>query len=575
MFKQVKRRAGLGLLALVMSAGLNPAIADPGADDWIELPVVVNLYKGCSVTKAESEAYVKRANEVLKQAKIKLKIVHTNESFEVGNNDANQSGTEDAEAERKGKEELKNKAEGKGIKINFTDNPWTEKPGTNAWAKHKSPVIFLKENADAAKQTEKTGNTIAHEICHVLTIDYDLYTADSKGRLMHGTDGRTGTTLTDAEKEEIRKEAAKRGKIQEKPAGPPPSTPKQKETALGFNGNPASPNDHLGVKDAMVTAEQGDFEYAFRINTGGLVPAGVPDNYLFVLDIDADPATGVPCFGVPGAEFLIQVQPDPLADIVFVMGQDLLVPTNQIFTEGTLITEMKFQEVIDGMIGTPEPAFDAVDFKLPIGFFGPPISDTATVVALSADGFGPVDGLAMELDRLDGFRGPIVMTSDGEIDAAGGEAFTVSGGEFTPGALLDIELDDELIGGVPANGIGDFGTLLSLPPTTPTGTYFLTVSDPLTGDFGFAVIDVIGLPPCPADLTGSSDPNDPSYGVPDGDADGDDFFFYLDAFSSGNLGVCDLTGSSDPNDPSFGLPDGDCDGDDFFFYLELFAQGCP
>ncbi|MFG0327815.1 MAG: M12 family metallo-peptidase [Phycisphaerales bacterium JB037] len=81
--------------------------------------------------------------------------------------------------------------------------------------------------------------------------------------------------------------------------------------------------------------------------------------------------------------------------------------------------------------------------------------------------------------------------------------------------------------------------------------------------------------PCPADLTGSSDPNDPSYGIGDGDADGDDFFFYLDAFASSNLSVCDLTGSSDPNDPTYGSADGDCDGDDFFFYLDLFAQGCP
>ena len=38
---------------------------------------------------------------------------------------------------------------------------------------------------------------------------------------------------------------------------------------------------------------------------------------------------------------------------------------------------------------------------------------------------------------------------------------------------------------------------------------------------------------CPADLTGSSDPNDPTYGQPDGDADGDDFFFYLDLFAAG------------------------------------------
>ncbi|MFG0325966.1 MAG: choice-of-anchor tandem repeat NxxGxxAF-containing protein [Phycisphaerales bacterium JB037] len=92
---------------------------------------------------------------------------------------------------------------------------------------------------------------------------------------------------------------------------------------------------------------------------------------------------------------------------------------------------------------------------------------------------------------------------------------------------------------------------------------------------GGAGIVVRGTLRCPADLTGSSDPNDPSFGVPDGDADGDDFFFYLDAFSASNLGVCDLTGSSDPNEPSFGSPDGDCDGDDFFFYLDLFVGGCP
>ncbi len=55
---------------------------------------------------------------------------------------------------------------------------------------------------------------------------------------------------------------------------------------------------------------------------------------------------------------------------------------------------------------------------------------------------------------------------------------------------------------------------------------------------------------CAADLTG------------DGQADSDDFFAFLDAFASGDLGVCDIDG------------DGDCDADDFFGYLDLFALGC-
>ncbi len=55
---------------------------------------------------------------------------------------------------------------------------------------------------------------------------------------------------------------------------------------------------------------------------------------------------------------------------------------------------------------------------------------------------------------------------------------------------------------------------------------------------------------CGADLDG------------DGDADADDFFSYLDAFASGDLGVCDVDG------------DQDCDADDFFGYLDVFAAGC-
>ncbi len=79
---------------------------------------------------------------------------------------------------------------------------------------------------------------------------------------------------------------------------------------------------------------------------------------------------------------------------------------------------------------------------------------------------------------------------------------------------------------------------------------------------------------CPADFTGSGNPNDPSYGVPNDAVDADDFFFYLDLFAGGDEGA-DLTGSGNPNDPAYGIPDGVIDADDFFFFLDLFVQGCP
>ncbi|MCC6284783.1 MAG: hypothetical protein IT439_05700 [Phycisphaerales bacterium] len=88
-------------------------------------------------------------------------------------------------------------------------------------------------------------------------------------------------------------------------------------------------------------------------------------------------------------------------------------------------------------------------------------------------------------------------------------------------------------------------------------------------------IDVPPAPACPADLSGSTDPNDPSYGVPDGNVDSSDFFYFLDQFVAGNLAVADLSGSSDPNDPSYGVPDGTVDSSDFFYFLDIFVQGCP
>lgn len=39
--------------------------------------------------------------------------------------------------------------------------------------------------------------------------------------------------------------------------------------------------------------------------------------------------------------------------------------------------------------------------------------------------------------------------------------------------------------------------------------------------------------------------------------------------------AADLSGSSDPNSPLYGVPDGIVDASDFFYYLDRFVQGCP
>ncbi len=61
----------------------------------------------------------------------------------------------------------------------------------------------------------------------------------------------------------------------------------------------------------------------------------------------------------------------------------------------------------------------------------------------------------------------------------------------------------------------------------------------------------------------------------DGARDADDFFAYLDLFAGGDARA-DMTGSSNPADPGYGLPDGVIDADDFFYFLDAFRLGgCP
>ncbi|MFG0327206.1 MAG: GC-type dockerin domain-anchored protein [Phycisphaerales bacterium JB037] len=184
---------------------------------------------------------------------------------------------------------------------------------------------------------------------------------------------------------------------------------------------------------------------------------------------------------------------------------------------------------------------------------------------------------------LDGV-GSLIMDGSMTIDAPGEIEIEIEG--------TNLSQFDRFTGGGTWN-LG--GTLRVIPDAsyTPTigDTFSIITGSSITGRFDDIIVPlpqveaawrVAYLPnevrlilSCAPDFTGSSDPNDPSYGIPDGDSDADDFFYLLDAFVTGNTEVCDLTGSSDPNDPTFRIPNGVCDADDFFFFLDRFVGGCP
>ncbi|MCA9287526.1 MAG: hypothetical protein KDA05_03020 [Phycisphaerales bacterium] len=143
----------------------------------------------------------------------------------------------------------------------------------------------------------------------------------------------------------------------------------------------------------------------------------------------------------------------------------------------------------------------------------------------------------------------------------------------------------------------DAGNTPLVPPgvTTDAAGNPRFADDPIMPDTGIGPAPVVdigafefqapGLGFCQADLTTGAIPGTPGYGIPNGIVNNDDFFYYLNLFTS-ELGCgvgpgltrCpsppDLTTTAIPGTPGFGILDGFISNDDFFYYLTLFAQGC-
>ncbi|MHC4735566.1 MAG: hypothetical protein ACYTDW_14095, partial [Planctomycetota bacterium] len=146
---------------------------------------------------------IKKANEILKQAKIRLIVKKTNPDVNVGNGDGNLTENEGDRAQKDGQTELDKVAgAGKGIKITIADDVWTEEPATNGWCIHGNPVVFV-ETDDA----DTMGNVIAHEIIHSLTVSG--HSTDSNDVMYPYTP--RGTDVRPSDVNEIRTSARTRG----------------------------------------------------------------------------------------------------------------------------------------------------------------------------------------------------------------------------------------------------------------------------------------------------------------------------------------------------------------------------
>lgn len=261
----------------------------------------------------------------------------------------------------------------------------------------------------------------------------------------------------------------------------------------------------------------------------------------------------------------------------------------------------------DGATGAPvwdvalDPGFDEFASSMVVDEFG----DVFVTGGTDPDGDDSNTNENMITAAFDGFSGALLWRDEFGDEGIGDRDLGVdlwldgAGGLFVVGSTRSASLvsgpfhSDGIIRKIDA-GTGQSLGLglvdLTVPGGDPNSESFIEANFDSRGNaliFGISSGDVgvptkvlmarydgVGAALCDADLSGSSDPNDPAYGSPDGAVDAADFFYFLDQFVAGSFARADLTGSSDPNDETYGVPDGLIDAADFFYFLDLFVRGC-
>ena len=295
------------------------AFAIIAAEEWIDIPVVVNIVDDSDSSNVD--AAIKKANDILKQAKVRLVVKKTNNNVVVGNGTAVLTEDEAFEALQAGQEELNDVCgAGKGLKITIADNVLMEVPGAIGWSIHRNPVIFIEPDADVNEMAK----TIAHEMCHSLTVNGH---SGDVNDLMHAFAG-SGTTISPDDITEIRTTARRRGEAYfvmpkilpgQSVATPPGilySIDAHGAILDGFydqiiidpTGTITGPNDptitYTDLREITLFADE-PFEpnsfITLEIQLGGLIPELYPVDSFFDVFFDITAAN-------PGPEFVLSIQ---------------------------------------------------------------------------------------------------------------------------------------------------------------------------------------------------------------------------------------------------------------------------
>lgn len=523
-------RVSAGLLLLLAAIALLASGAFGEVVITSNIPVVINIYNGVgtgpggAITPADiqkAKDAVEEANKILKQAGYKLTPVKVNTyPFPGGKDlgDKNNDGkiTEDSSPTTKdgewrdvaneGEKEVKalgDKANGAGMKVNFVNTP--ELGGTTpGWAIHDRPVICVKHR----ESKEKTGETIAHEVGHMLTLSKghkidDTTTASNgghapsnkpgntgKGNLMcpsqksDGTPLRSGTHLTPAQIEEMRKKRWKRGLCSSQWEKAFPAVKVQAQVCLIVDdlADQTTGGGHNDLTSLTLTSLNGSPDFEGVITLADLLPDPVAASYAVAFDSDGNPATGHPYGPFAGMEYALEILVETVGGMTIASGAvRSLEPggmTVSLPQPPIVVNEPKLLD----LEGDADDVFAHLHFTLPKPMVGltPTVNPAVPTIGIgvTASELGAVRDDASAAFHLDGWeRTPALQTfGTGVPDPGAPYPFEVHGLE--PNEPFTLYVDERPVMADALDATGSFVGSFIFPPDLPNSYfYFLTAQD--------------------------------------------------------------------------------------------------
>lgn len=442
------------------------------AEEWVELPVIVNIVDSADDTNIDDA--LDKANEILKQAKIKLVVKKTNKNVNVGDNDADLTEEEGSKAQEDGQKELDNtfkgkdgKWDGKGIKITVGDDCWVEEPNTIGWSVHRNPVVVVEGGAEP----NSLGGTIAHELIHALTVEDH---SDDPNNVMYPTD-EGGTLIDPNDVKEIFPEAKKRGSaftIKLEKASSETVAPAKIEYSVDAYGAILDDFRDLTINPPIYDPKDPTIQYAdvrevtlfadtpfvpgglarFEIHRGGLIPPWQVNSFFDVFfDIDSI---------FPGPDFQMHIQLLNLAGEATIT--DLATPSNPVISLPVIVHR---NDKFDGSM--PLPNNHSLEVQIPIEILSLSLtSDQPITVAFGSAmtmDFRPdcpitqfAEQVAPFTVRLSNCPSPRVHVQN--VDGL----YVIKGHDFDSNDVLNYYIDGVLAGTTQSDDLGD--VLAAIPP---------------------------------------------------------------------------------------------------------------